>query len=136
MRNLVIILVAVVLCSCGFNEYKISNLEKRNLNFEELPLEVKNFLSNRPKCKDSGMILFLELSDTTNFSLETVNTLIGPWVNYEKLIDKQKNIYYKITQEVPYPYIIFRNKLYIPDKYDILCGGSVFEAIYTEYQLK
>ena len=67
MRNLVIILVAVVLCSCGFNEYKISNLEKRNLNFEELPLEVKNFLSNRPKCKDSGMILFVELSDTTNY---------------------------------------------------------------------
>ncbi len=82
------------------------------------------------------MLLFVNLADTATYSLETVGTLIGPWVDYEKLIDKQKNISYRINQGVPSPYIVSQKKLYIPDRFDILCGGSVFEAKYTEYQLK
>jgi len=136
MRNLAIILLAAIFCSCNSYDYKITSLEQKRLKFDELPLEVKRYLSNRPKCEEYDMLLFVDLADTANYREETVGTLIGPWVDYEKLIDKQKSISYRINQGVPSPYIVFKSKLYIPDRYDILCGGSVFEAMYTEYQLK
>ena len=82
------------------------------------------------------MLILINKIDSANFSLETIKTWYGPWVEYEKLTDKQKDISYMINQGVPDPYIVFRNKLYIPDRYNILGSKSVFEAIYTEYQLK
>lgn len=136
MRNFAIILLAVVFGSCSSYDYRITSLEQKRLKFDELPLEVKKYLSNRPKCEDYDMLLFVDLADTANYREETIGTLIGPWVDYEKIIDKQKNISYRINQGVPSPYIIFKNKLYIPDRYNILCGESVLEARYTEYKLK
>jgi len=136
MRKIILFIFTFIFCSCNFNEYKITRLEHKRLKFDELPSEVQKYLSNRPKCEDNNMLLFVNLADTATYSLETVGTLIGPWVDYEKLIDKQKNISYRINQGVPSPYIVSQKKLYIPDRFDILCGGSVFEAKYTEYQLK
>jgi len=136
MRKILFIILTFVFYSCNSNEYKITRLEHKQLKFVELPTEVRKYLSNRPKCEDDDMLLFVDLADTATYSLETVGTLIGPWVDYEKLIDKQKNISYRINQGVPSPYIVSQNKLFIPDRFNILCGESVFEAIYTEYQLK
>ena len=137
MKNIGILIIVLLLCfSCKSYDYKLSNLEHKTLTFDELPFEVKKYLANRPKSEDYNMLLFVDLADTTNYIEETVGTLTGPWVDYEKVIDKRKDISYRINQGVPPPYIIFRNKLYIPDRYDILCGNSIVEAIYTEYQLK
>lgn len=136
MRRLIIILAAAIFGSCSSSDYKITSLEQKRLKFDKLPSVVQKYLSNRPKCEASEMLLFVDLADTAIYSLETFGTLIGPWVDYEKLVDKQKNISYRINQGVPDPYIVCKSKLYIPDRYDILCGGSVFDAIYTEYELK
>jgi hypothetical protein len=136
MRKILFILLTFVFVSCSLSEYKISKLGQKQLNFEELPYEIQKDLSERPKCDESDMLLFVDLADSTNYSLETVGTLIGPWVDYEKLIDKKNGFSYRIDQGVPSPYIIFRNKLYIPDRFNLLCGESVYDAKYTEYQLK
>ena len=129
-------MIAFIFVSCRSYDYKLTSLKHKELNFSELPYEVRNYLTNRPKCEDYDMLLFIDLADTANYHEESVGTFTGPWISYEKLIDKQKNISYRINRGVPAPYIVFKNKLYIADRYDILCGGSVFEAIYTEYQLK
>ncbi len=136
MRKILLIIITFIFCSCNFKEYKITRLEHKKLKFDELPTEVHEYLSNCPKCENDDMLLFVDIADTAIYSLETVGTLIGPWVDYEKLIDKQTDISYQINQGVPSPYIVSNKKLYIPDRFDILCGESVFEAIYTEYQLK
>jgi len=137
MKNgIVLIIVLLLSFSCKSFDYKITSLEHKTLKFDELPLDVKKYLSNRPKCEDYDMLLFVNLADSANYREETEKTLTGPWVDYEKIIDKRKKISYRINQGVPSPYIVFRNKLYIPDRYDILCGNSVVEAIYTEHQLK
>ena len=138
MKNLIFILVAVIFSSCSSYDYKITSLEFKKLNFDELPLEVKEYLSNPPDpIGDSyKMLVLIDLTDSVNYSLETVETCIGPWVNYQKLIDKQKKVSYRINRGVPDPYIVFKNKLYIPDRYNIISVESARKAIYTEYQLK
>ena len=139
MKNgIVLIIVLLLSFSCKSFDYKITSLEQKTLKFDELPFEVKEYLSNPPDpIGDSyKMLILINKNDSTNFSIETVTTWYGPWVDYEKLKDIQKDISYRINQGVPSPYIVFRNKLYIPDRYNILGSKSVFEAIYTEYQLR
>ena len=139
MKNVIVLIIVLLLSfSCKSIDYKITSLEQKTLKFDQLPFEIKEYLSNPPDpIGDSYKILILiNINDSTNFSLETITTWYGPWVDYEKLKDKQKDISYRINQGVPSPYIVFRNKLYIPDRYNILGSKSVFEAIYTEYQLK
>ena len=46
------------------------------------------------------------------------------------------NIIYRIEQGEPSPYIIYDNKLYIPDRFNTLYMGDVDQARYTEYELK
>jgi hypothetical protein len=139
MKNVVVLIIVLLLSfSCKSYDYKITSLEQKNLKYDELPIEVKKYLSNPPDpIGDSyKMLIMVNANDSTNFSLETITTWYGPWVDYEKLKDKQKNKSYRINQGVPSPYIIFKNKLYIPDRFNILGSKSVFKAIYTEYQLK
>jgi hypothetical protein len=138
MRKIIFIILTIISSSCNFNEYKVTSLEHKELNFIELPYEVKNYLTNpKDRIGDSYKILvILSLSDSANYSVETVGTFIGPWINYHKLTDKQKNISYRINRGVPSPCILFNNKLYIADRYSILGRESAFEAKYTEYQLK
>ena len=138
MRRLVIIIVAVLFANCTSSNYQIAVLKNKKLCFDELPLKVKEYLSNPPDTIDDsykGLVL-IDLTDSAIFSLETIETWIGPWVAYMKLKDKQKNISYRINQDTPDPFIIFNKRLYIPDRYNILVGGSAYEAVYTEYQLK
>lgn len=139
MRNFSLIFLTVVFVSCNLNEYKITRLVQKQLTYYELPLEIKKYLSNPPDpILDSyNDLVLITPKDSTIFSLETIETLVGPWVAYEKLRDKKKKIYYRINQDVPAPFIVFKNKLYIPDRYNILgIKKNTIEAKYTEYQLK
>jgi len=136
MKKVVAFLFVVLFVGCSDYDYKITSLNRKVMKYDELPSELKRFLSIRPKCEDYDMLLFVELADSVSYSLDVIDTWYGPWVDYVKLKDNSKGVSYRINQDIPDPFIILKNKLYIPDRYDILCGGSVFEAIYTEYQLK
>ena len=138
MKNLIVFIVLLLSFSCKSLDYKIASLEQKKLKFDELPFEIKEYLTNPfdPIGDSYKMLITININDTARYHLETIKTWYGPWVDYEKLKDKQKNISYRINQGVPSPYIVFRNKLYIPDRYNILDSKSVFEAVYTEYQLK
>ncbi len=139
MRIFAFVLLMVIFVSCNSYDYKITSLEQKKLNFGELPVEVKNYLSNPtdPIVDSYKMLVLIDLSDSANYREETVGTLIGPWVNYHKLMDKQKKISYRINRGVPSPYFVFKNKLYISDRYNIIGRKkSAIEAKYTEYQLK
>lgn len=142
MRRIIITILVLITFSfviCNLSEYKIANLTNRQLSFDELPLEVQKYLSNPPdRIGDSyKMLVLIELSDSTRYTEETVGTFIGPWISYHKLIDKQKDISYRIDRGVPNPCVIFKNKLYISNTYSILGRKEyIIQAKYTEYQLK
>lgn len=122
MRSVVFILMIFGLVGCNKSYYNLSDLKHDKLNFNNLPQDIILYLKNPGEYQIDiqNMLVELPKNKKSNYHLETVNTLIGPWVAYEKLVDKEKNIYYKIEQGVPSPYIVFENKLYIPDRFNIL----------------
>jgi hypothetical protein len=127
------------LSGCSKSYHELSSLKHYTVNFNDLPEDVIMYLKNPSEYETDFQNMLVELpkSKKVNYSLETVNTLIGPWVLYEKLIDKEKNIYYKIKQGVPDPYIVFENKLYIPDRFNILTTVDDFSKVeFTCYTLK
>lgn len=139
MKKIATISIIVFFCSCGFSDYKISKLEQKHLNFNELPYEIRNYLTNPPNpiIDSYSLFVIIELSDSIRYSEETVSFLTSSWISYYKLIDKQKNITYRIERDAPIPFIIFKNKLYGADRYDILgLNQNTIQAKYTEYQLK
>lgn len=139
MRNIFVILLILSLGGCSKSYYELSALKHYKVNFNDLPQDVIKYLKNTSKYEIDNQNMLVELSKSkkTNYSLETVNTFIGPWVSYEKLIDKEKNIFYKIEQGVPDPYIVFENKLYIPDRFNILTNVEEMNKVeFTCYILK
>jgi hypothetical protein len=82
-------------------------------------------------------ILFVDSIDSSIYHLESVE--MGPWTDYYKLIDINKEITYRIEYSYYHPYIIWKNKLYIPyipDRFEIYKSEHFKMAKYTEYELK
>ncbi len=124
---------------CNKSSYELSSLKHYKVDFNVLPKDVIMYLKNPNEYETDFQNMLVELpkNKKSNYSLETVNTFIGPWVSYEKLIDKEKNIFYKIKQGVPDPYIVFENKLYIPDRFNIFTTVDDLNKVeFTCYILK
>lgn len=139
MRNLLIIFSILFLCSCRDFDYKISELKHEKLKFSDLPVAVKEFLMQPPDFdneKPTSLVL-VNSKELDRYVLEVVNTRVGPWVAYMKLIDTTKKISYKINQGVPVPFFVYRNKLYIPNRYNIVVvNNNIEEVEFTCYILK
>jgi len=130
-------LIIVLFISC--NGRNIKTLKNEQVKFEDLPVEITQYLRNPTDVQNDIQTMLLELpkGKENNYRLETVKTWIGPWVAYEKLINTRKNIYYKIDQGVPSPYIIFENKLYVPDRYNLFTTVDDLSSLeFTRYVLK
>lgn len=137
MKYLKLIIVIILFSSC--NGQNINTLESKKVKFKDLPVEITQYFRNPIEVQNDIQTMLLELPKgmEKKYRLETVKTLIGPWVAYEKLINIQKNIYYKIDQGVPSPYIIFENKLYVPDRYNIFTTVDDLESLeFIRYELK
>ena len=122
--------------SCGNN---IDNLKHQKVKFTDLPLEVAEYLRNPTDYKDDIQNRMLEIPKGMDkeYRLETVNTLIGPWVSHHKIISTKTGKFYEIDQGVPSPYIVHNNKLYIPDKYNMFTMADEIESLnFTQYDLE
>ena len=128
----------------GFDyDYMVCFMSSKKLTYNELPVKVQKCLVDYPinlleypldsTYYDKGMLL-VDDSDSSRFQCELVET--GPWIDYEKIIDSEKNIVYRIETAAADPHIIYKNKLYIPDRYNILGRDDAREAMYKEYELK
>lgn len=120
----VLIVIGIILLFTVFRIWtsrNIDHLEHETIAFENLPTEVQHYLENPTDVRSDvqSMILELPKNKKPQYKLETVKTLIGPWVDHEKLINIQTERYYEIDQGVPSPYIVYENNLYIPNTYNI-----------------
>jgi len=131
------LIIVLLFSSC--NGQNIDTLKHEKVKFNDLPVEISEYLKNLSDTQNETETRLLELpkEKEKNYKLETVKTLIGPWVAHSKLINIKKDIYYKINQGVPSPYIIFENKLYIPDRYNILSTVDDLNKVeFTRYDLE
>lgn len=137
MRCWIFLIIAIFLSGC--NNRNINTLKSEKVKFESLPVEVIQYLRNPIDVQTDIQTMLLELpkGKEKKYRLETVKTWIGPWVAYQKLINIENNISYKIDQGVPSPYIVFENKLYVPDRYNIFTTVDDFNSLeFTRYELK
>lgn len=131
-------LIIVLLFACC-NSYSVNSLKHERVKFKDLPIEIILYLRNPTEVQKDIQTMLLELpkDKKKNYKLETVNTWIGPWVSYEKLINIKKNITFRIDQGTPSPYIIFEDKLYVPDRHNIFTTVDDLDSLeFTCYILK
>ena len=131
------LIVIMLFSSC--NDNNINTLKHEKVKFRDLPAEIIQYLQNPTDYQNDIQTMLLELpkGKENNYRLETVKTWIGPWVAHEKLLNIKNNISYKIDQGVPSPYIIFENKLYVPDRYNIFTTVDDLDLLeFTRYELK
>lgn len=130
-------MLIILFLSC--NDRNINSLGNEKVMFKELPFEISQYLENPSdyQLDIQSMLLELPKGKKPKYKLETVNTWIGPWVDHEKLINIEENISYKIDQGVPSPYIIFEDKLYVPNKHNIFTTVDKLNSLeFTKYDLK
>ena len=84
--------------SCSNYDFKITELKHEKLNFVDLPVAVKEFLIQPPEFdnENPSPLVLINSKESDRYVLETVNTWIGPWVDYMKLIDTKNKVSYKI----------------------------------------
>lgn len=139
MRKLILVMSMLVLTSCNDYNFDLSELEHEELRFSDLPVAVKDFLIQPPELdnENPGSLILINPKETDRYILEVVNTRVGPWVAYQKLIDIKNNIFYKIEQGTPSPFFVYENKLYIPDRFNIIFVSKRIEEVeFTCYTLK
>jgi hypothetical protein len=117
--------------SCSNYDFKITDLKHDNLKFIDLPVAVKEFLIQPPEFdnENPSPLVLINSKESDRYVLETVNTWIGPWVDYMKLIDTKNKVSYKINQSVPEPFFVYDNKLYIPNRYGIIVVNKNLEEV-------
>ena len=137
MKYWKLLIIVIFFSSCkGQN---ISTLKHEKVKFKDLPIEIVRCIKNPNDFQEerNNMVIELPKGKDPEYKVENVKTWIGPWVSYVKLINIKKDIYYKIDREVPYPYIVFENKLYVPDRYNIFTTVNDLESLkFTRYELK
>ena len=117
----------------------IGYLNHETVTFNELPAEVQEYLENPTDTRAdvNSMILEIPKNDEPRYKLETVNTWLGPWVDHSKVINIRTNKYYEIDQGVPSPYIIYNNRLYIPNTFNIFTTVDDLNKVkFTKYDLE
>lgn len=131
------LIIVILFSSC--NRQNINTLKSEKVKYKDLPIEIVKCIKNPNDFQEerNSMLIELPKGRDADYKVENVKTLIGPWVSYVKLINIKKDIYYKIDQEVPSPYIVFENKLYVPDRYNIFTTVDDLESLeFTRYELK
>ena len=139
-KNIILFTILLwVATSCSY-DYRLKNLNHRELTYEELPDSVRTLLYSSMGDIILNGLLFVNPSDTSVYRYEVVFYKIAPWVPaYCKLTDTNKNISYRIEKEVGQHMIIDSNthNLYVPNNKDSYSINEwIFKETFTEYELK
>ena len=126
---------------CTSYDYKIERMPYIELSYEELPLDVQKHLASKTSFSRFSIdldtdIVLIDSNDSATYQLEYVETLFGPWELCKKLINVKKNIVYRIERGTPSPYIVHKEKLYVPDEFIYFVDEDYRVAKYNEYTLK
>ncbi|MFV0529841.1 MAG: hypothetical protein ACK5MD_00180 [Flavobacteriales bacterium] len=135
--------------SCRPSGYDIRTLDKRELTFKELPTKIQKVLYDPSDFKEEsetegfeslGIKSIICLEKECNYIEESVSYIFGQesWIDYTLLTDTIKDRSYEIKREISSrPYIIYDNKLYIPNEYNIFTVVEDIETVkFMCYQLK
>ena len=125
---------------CSSYDFKITELKQEKIKFSDLPLAVREFLIRPPEFdnENPNSLIVVNSQEADRYVSEVIfNKWVSSWVDYVKLLDTKSKISYRINQGVPDPYIVFDNKLYIADRFNILTTVDDLNQVeFTCYVLK
>lgn len=144
-----ILLLVIVSCNKPY-DYRITDLKNNIIKYPELPLEIKDLLthSSQYTCitpkgyDDNNHCLLYCLSRDEKYEIEVFYPKFGSkaWISYEILIDLKTQTSYRLEKEMPFPYIIFQNVLYVANEYNFINNNRNIESMnnlsFTCYSLK
>lgn len=136
MRNLVFLFVIMLLSAC--NGRNINSMKYERIQYKDLPEEIIHCINNPNDfiVERNSMLIELPKGKPFDYKVESVRTWLGPWVSHVKLINIKRKVAYKIDRGVPYPFIIFESKLYIPSKFNMFTNLEDSISIeFTRYNL-
>lgn len=140
MRTILIIILMFIFNSCSDYDFKISELKHEKVIFSDLPVAIQEYLIQPPEFdnENPSSLIIINSQEVDRYVSEVIfNKGVSSWVDYVKLIDTKSKISYRINQGVPDPYIVFDNKLYIPDRFNILTTvDNINKVEFTCYILK
>ena len=122
------------LVGCADYDYRINKMPNRTLSYNQLPKEVQRKLVDF-SChliEEKNRMLLCDNNDSNKYQTEEIPFIVG--IDYIKLIDTSNNLVYRIEQGTPLPYIIYKDKLYLADDYNIYMKYKSVQ--YSEYELK
>ena len=134
MMKYLLYLMAFFLVGCTDYDYRISRMPCRTLSYNQLPKEVQRKLVDF-SChliEEKNRMLLCDNNDSNKYQTEEIPFIVG--IDYIKLIDTSNNLVYRIEQGTPLPYIIYKDKLYLADDYNIYMKYKSVK--YSEYELK
>lgn len=70
-----------------------------------------------------------------NCKYKLTSKQIGPWIAYMLLTNIESGEQYKINASAPFPFIVYKNFLYIPEEYNLLVIGLSNNAKFRKYKL-
>ena len=141
-----IVLIAILVVCLKTCDTRLWMLKSRKITYNELPDSVKSVLY-AAAFKDPAYLtidndtiiqdymLLGNPADTSVYYLKTFNFKIAPWIYYCKLINKKKNIIYRMPVKLSGPLLVFKDRLYIPVENDP-SKEDIYKTMYTEYELK
>ena len=134
MMKYLLYLMAFFLVGCTDYDYRTSRMPCRTLSYNQLPKEVQKKLVDF-SChliEEKNRMLLCDNNDSNKYQTEEIPFIVG--IDYIKLIDTSNNLVYRIEQGTPLPYIIYKDKLYLADDYNIYMKYQSVQ--YSEYELK
>jgi hypothetical protein len=139
MKNLILIILMFFFSGCNDYNFNITDLKQEKLKFLDLPIAVKEFLIQPPNFdnENPSSLVIINSKESNRYLLEVVNTWVGPWIDYMKLVDTENKISYRINQGVPNPFFVYDNRLYIPDRFNVFSVINDLNKVeFTCYKLK
>ena len=134
MMKYLLFIGVLILVGCVDYDYKINKMPNRTLSYNQLPKEVQRKLVDF-SChliEEKNRMLLCDNNDSNKYQTEEIPFIVG--IDYIKLIDTSNNLVYRIEQGTPLPYIIYKDKLYLADDYNIYMKYKSVQ--YSEYELK
>lgn len=120
------------LCMSCRESVSLTEINRQVLSYQELPDTVVMLFTNKSEMNsNSGEIRYPV--GRTSYKL-TVKE-IGPFTDHLEITDSDNESVLKVPYDKPFPFIIYKNTLYIADRYNVYTKQAAVNARFEKYLL-
>ena len=142
-KNVCFISILLLMNGCVIFQKPIKKLEKDNVSFSSIPVEVKEFfysIKDVPLTEswDFSLTELFTFNTAYDYQFQTIDLVKDLWISHYLLIDKTNNITYRMDYGTPLPVIVCGKELFVPTEFNVLSVKEAnFETLtFNKYSLE